>query len=149
MKKLLLAFVILTGVLVSCEESPEELFNKGVDAYQSEDYATALEYYQEAANQGHGRANLALGVMYEEGIGVQQSARRAFEYYYQANLCLDPMGAFKTGICYINGWGVPENEMMGVDFIVKAAEWGLELAKDYCDEHNIAYDHLKAAQNSI
>lgn len=146
---LFLIVMLISSVFMSCEESREELFDKGLSAYQSDDYATAVEYYQKAASQGHGKANLALGVMYEEGIGVEQSNRRAFEYYYEANLCLDPMGTFKTGLCYLNGWGVPENEMVGIDFIVKAAEWGLEVAKDFCDERNIAYDHLKAAQNSI
>lgn len=147
--KAILLLMLLMAAVVGCEESPEESFNKGVSAFNSGDYSTAIEYYQKAASQGHGKANLALGVMYEEGIGVQQSERRAFEYYYEANLCLDPMGTFKTGLCYLNGWGVPENEMMGIDFISKAAEWGLEIAKDFCDEHGIAYDHIKAAQNHI
>lgn len=141
--------LFLVTTLVSCEESCEEMFNKGVEAFQNCDYSTAVEYYQKAAKQGHGKANLALGIMYEEGIGVQQSERRAFEYYYEANLCLDPMGTFKTGLCYLNGWGVPEDEIMGISYISKAAEWGLEVAKDFCDEYDIAYNHLKAAQNSV
>lgn len=144
----IMLMLVLTA-LASCEESKEELFEMGLSAYQNGDYSTAVEYYQKAASQGHGKANLALGVMYEEGIGVERSNRRAFEYYYEANLCLDPMGTFKTGLCYLNGWGVPENEMVGIDFIVKAAEWGLKVAKDFCDERNIAYDHLKATQNRI
>lgn len=140
--------VLLAMFLCGCAESNEEIYEKGVSAFQSGDYALAVDCYQQSAKMGFGKAYLALGFMYEDGLGVEQSDRKAFEHFYEADLNREPLGTFKTGLCYLDGRGVPRNELMGIDFVSKAAEWGLDVAKDFCDSHGIPYDHLKAAQNS-
>ena len=47
-------------------------FNKGVAAYDSGDYATALREWRPLAEQGNADAQFNLGFMYDEGKGVLQ-----------------------------------------------------------------------------
>ena len=45
-------------------------FQKGLDAYQSGDYATALKEWEPLAEQGNADAQYNLGVMYYQGKGA-------------------------------------------------------------------------------
>ena len=56
-------------------------FNKGVDAYFSDDYATALRELRPLAEQGHAGAQSFLGWMYYEGKGVPQDDKTAVKWY--------------------------------------------------------------------
>jgi len=47
-------------------------FDKGVAAYQSGDYATALREWTPLAEQGYAEAQYNLGLMYRNGQGVLQ-----------------------------------------------------------------------------
>jgi TPR repeat protein len=47
-------------------------FDKGLDAAQAGDYATALREWTPLAEQGHASAQINLGFMYEKGYGVPQ-----------------------------------------------------------------------------
>jgi hypothetical protein len=56
-------------------------FQKGYDAYQSGDYATALREWQPLAEQGNADAQYELGWMYRSGKGVPQDYKTAFKWY--------------------------------------------------------------------
>ena len=58
------------------------LFGLGVEPLYT--YEKARRLYQLAAQQGEVSAMANSGVMYEHGEGVEQSYKRAFEYYEQA-----------------------------------------------------------------
>jgi len=45
-------------------------FQAGEDAYDREDYATALKEWRPLAEQGNADAQFNLGVMYEQGQGL-------------------------------------------------------------------------------
>ena len=60
--------VLLGSVGVSASAD----FEKGVAAYKSGDYATALREWTPLAKQGNARAQYNLGVMYANGDGVIQ-----------------------------------------------------------------------------
>ena len=55
-----------------CATSRGADFNKGLAAYQSGDYATALREWRPLAEQGHDYAQNLLGRLYQEGFGVPQ-----------------------------------------------------------------------------
>ena len=67
MKKLLVVilFFILGPNLSSAQD-----FDKGLEAAQSGDFATALKEWKPLALQGDARAQGNIGVMYENGDGV-------------------------------------------------------------------------------
>jgi hypothetical protein len=56
-------------------------FEDGLAAYQQGNYAEAVRWYRQAASQGHANAQLLLGVMYANGIGVPQDYVRAHMWW--------------------------------------------------------------------
>lgn len=53
-------------------------------AYQSGDYETAHEHYKALADDGDSYASLMLGLMYQQGLGVESNQARAHAYYGRA-----------------------------------------------------------------
>ena len=56
-------------------------FQKGADAYQRGDYATALKELTPLAKQGNIEVQTSLGFMYFEGKGVPQDYKAAVKWY--------------------------------------------------------------------
>ena len=56
-------------------------FQKGVTAYDSGDYASALREWTPLAKQGDAVAQYNLGVMYDNGQGVLQDDKTAVKWY--------------------------------------------------------------------
>ena len=56
-------------------------FQKGLDAYERDDYATALKEWTPLAKQGDAYAQFNLGWMYERGLGVPQVYNTAVKWY--------------------------------------------------------------------
>jgi len=57
---------------------------KGEEAYADGNYELAFSEFTKAAEQGDMNAQFNLGVMYEEGHGVEQSDLKAGEWYQLA-----------------------------------------------------------------
>ena len=73
MKKLTTTLCLtLTLLLGSVSMSWSADFQKGLNAYRSGDYATALREWTPIAEQGNALAQSNLGFMYEKGVGVLQ-----------------------------------------------------------------------------
>lgn len=53
-------------------------------AYRSGDYETARQHYEALAAQGDGYANLILGLMHQQGQGVETDPAKAHAYYERA-----------------------------------------------------------------
>lgn len=68
------------------EELPESevLFIKGSNAFEVEDYSTALDCFQKAANLNVSKAQVRLAHLYEHGLGVPQDIEQAIEWYKRA-----------------------------------------------------------------
>jgi uncharacterized protein len=50
----------------------------------TQDYQAALSWYRKAANQGHDKAQYMLGIMYENGYGVNMDDKIALTWYKKA-----------------------------------------------------------------
>ena len=57
----------------------EQLFDRGGQALEAEDYPTALDCFRQAAEGGHPEAQYELGRMYSRGDGVGRDRRRAWD----------------------------------------------------------------------
>ena len=77
MKKLL----VLSVFFVLAHSCLAQDINKGVEAYQAGDYATALKELKPYADQGNANAQLSLGVMYANGEGVLKDYAEALKWY--------------------------------------------------------------------
>ena len=81
MKRLLPILMGFALLLLSSTEGWTADFQKGMDAYKSGDYATAMSEWKSLAEQGDADAPYNLGLMYEEGKGVIQNYKTAVKWY--------------------------------------------------------------------
>ncbi len=58
------------------------------------DFSQAASLYHEAARQGYGAAQLNLGHLYKQGLGVNKSAERAFGWYVHAKIANNPWAEY-------------------------------------------------------
>ena len=94
----LTAFLCLTFavLLFSAGVSWSADFQKGITAYDSEDYATALREWTPLAKQGYADAQNALVFLYGNGKGVLQDYIRAYMWWNIAASSGDSKSASKN-----------------------------------------------------
>ena len=93
--------------------------------------AELAQKLEEAARSGDGEASYHLGMIYNNGIGVKQDAKRAFAHFNRAAEAGDPLGAYKVG-CYYAGQFqgiVAVDHEQALRHKLKAAEAGYQLAQ--------------------
>jgi hypothetical protein len=71
----------ITVLLGSVGVSWSADFQKGLTAYKSGDYSTALREWKPLAKQGNVSAQYNLGVMYDQGKGVSQDYKTAAKWF--------------------------------------------------------------------
>jgi len=84
-------------------------FQKGVAAFQSGDYATALREWTPLAEQGYASVQHNLGKIYDKGQGVPQDYKTAVKWYTLAAEQGYANAQFKLGLMYAQGTGIPVN----------------------------------------
>ena len=99
-------------------------FDKGQDAYEAGDYATALQEWRPLATEGDVFAQALLGLMYENGEGVLQDYAQAVTWYRKAAEQGQAEAQFRLGNGYGNGEGVLQDYAQAVTWYRKAAEQG-------------------------
>jgi TPR repeat protein len=145
------AFSIAAGTAARAD------FEAGWQAFQQGDFATAKAEWQPLAEQGNARAQFNLGVIYDEGRGVERSRAKAIEWWSKAadqnlavaqhNLAMmqidtpdgqpDIEGAVKwlerslytLGRIYADGVGVPEDDDKAFALLLAAGQGGLDRAQ--------------------
>lgn len=65
---------------------------------------------------------LALGSAYEKGIGVNQDANKAFQYFKKAASYGNATALGKLGLCYEQGTGVSKDLETAIDYYEQAVE---------------------------
>ena len=105
MKKLTLTFLIILFTLTSNVVWSAD-YNKGLTAYYSGDYATALREWKPLAEQGDASAQYNLGVMYDNGYGVPQDDKTAVKWYTLAAEQGHVDAQYSLGVMYYNGKGI-------------------------------------------
>ena len=81
-------------------------FQAGLDAFDRDDYATALKEWRPLAEQGDADAQFNLGVMYDKGQGVPQDDAQARDWYLLAADQGHALAQAKLGLVYREGRGV-------------------------------------------
>ena len=103
---------------------PSDDFQKGLDAYERGDYATALREWQPLAEQGYADAQSNLGWMYDNGQGVPQNDKTAVKWYTLAAEQGNASAQTNLGFMYRKGQGVHQNDKTAVKWYTLAAEQG-------------------------
>jgi TPR repeat protein len=118
----------LTAILLLASPVTAADFDKGVAAYNSGDYATAVREFRPLAEQGDASAQYNLGVMYENGRGVPQDYAAAVGWYRKAAEQGEAYAQYNLGVMYDNGRGVPQDYVHAHKWFNLAATSGNKIA---------------------
>ena len=104
-------------------------YEKGLAAYKSGDYATALRKFRPLAKQGLASAQSSLGWMYYGGQGVTQNDKTAVKWYRLAAEQGDAPAQYSLGVMYENGLGVPQDDKTALKWFTLSAKGKNEYAQ--------------------
>ena len=104
-------------------------FIDGRDAYQRKDYNEAVRLYRLSAEQGNAGAQYNLGLMYDNGKGIEQNYKEAMKWYQLAAGQGNSFGQNSVGGLYANGQGVLQDYKEAMKWFKLAADQGNEQAK--------------------
>ena len=82
-----------------------DAYLKGFQALDQKDYKTALYYLSMFAANGDARANYNLGIMYREGLGVDQYDIEALTHFIAAAEDGHMLGNYAVGLAFLRGRG--------------------------------------------
>ena len=104
-------------------------FNRGVEAYRSGDYVTAMNEWRPLAEQGNMVAQYTLGVIYDLGEGVSKDPKQAVKWYSLAAKQGYALAQYNLGIIYEIGEGVSQDHPEAAKWYRRAAGQGYALAQ--------------------
>lgn len=119
-------------------ETPEQLYQMGLDAENRKDYTTALDYYRRVADAGNPDGFFKLGWFYDNGCGVSQDYSTAHQWYKRAADMGNKAAMHNIGVLYFNGTGVNKNIVKGKEWYQRAVEHGNSFTM-YCIGKNYYY----------
>ena len=143
---LCLTIVVLFGS-VGCSNN----LQKGVSAYISGDYATALREWKPLAEQGNADAQYSLGLMYANGHGDLKDYKTAVKWWKLAAKQGYVDAQNNLGVMYANGYGVPKDYKTAVKWYRLAAKQGMIIAQNnlgfmYANGHGVPKDYKTAVK---
>ena len=100
------AALILVAMLGAVVAGPLDDAN---EALKRKDYANAVRLYRPLATKGDPSAQVNLGFMYDEGLGVPQDYAEAVKWYRRAADQGEPHGLSNLANMYRDGLGVPQD----------------------------------------
>ena len=128
MNKTLVTFLTIIFCLTSSIGWSAD-FQKGFNAYNKDDFATALREWTPLAEQGDVRAQYNLGQMYRRGDGVLQNYKTAVKWYRLSAKQGDARAQYNLGQMYRRGDGVLEDYKTAVKWYRLSAEQGFAIAQ--------------------
>jgi len=99
-------------------------YAKGREALARKDYQQAGIEFEAAAKDGNVQAMAALGLLYNEGLGVERDARRAFEWFEKAAEAGHVPSQGQLAGMYSTGQGTPKHDAKSLFWARRAAEGG-------------------------
>jgi uncharacterized protein len=111
----------------------------------------AFDKFTLGCERGDAGACSALGVMYEQGLAVEQDGKRAFALFDQACRAGNDGGCVNLGKAYVDGVGADFNSRRAVELFTLGCDNGdmrgcTELAALYAVGDGVSRDTTKAAQ---
>jgi len=91
------------------EISTADALKKGDEALHRKDYARALHWYRQAADQGVLEAQNNIGRLYANGWGVTQDYSEAMRWFRRAADQGYAGADYNVGLLYERGWGVAQD----------------------------------------
>ena len=131
MKNLLLLLTLLLSLQA-------DNFEKGLAAYDNEDFNTAVTYWIPLAKAGNIDAQTSMAMMYEDGDGVAQSSEKALYWYQKAATQGNIDSQLILAMSYCHGDGVDKD-------LNNCAKWA-KMAKDSGENVAILWNEFELAK---
>lgn len=103
-------------------------FEEGIAAYQANNIPLAFKEFSAAAEAGHANSQFNLGLMYEQGIGVDKDEKEAIVWYRKSAVQGNAFAQFNLAVLYENGRGTAVNFAQANEWYRKASLQGDPLA---------------------
>jgi TPR repeat protein len=111
-------------------DSSREARQRAEEALARKDYAEAMRWYREAADQGDPDAQTQMGVFYHNGLGVPRDYAEAMRWYRKAADQGFALAQRNIAILYRYGYGVAQDYAEAMRWNKKAAAQGDALAQN-------------------
>ncbi len=121
-KNCLLLAILMFSVLSVKGQSIEEVWIKAKALYDNENYQSAFPLMLKAAKNNHPRAQVHMGLMYENGQGRTVDHYKAVEWYKKAANQGHDWAEYNLGVMYSQGKGVKRDYSLAIYYYKKAAE---------------------------
>lgn len=129
MKNLIFTLILLISSLASAFTWADDL-SDGLEAYQLKKYDLARALLNPLAEQGEAEAQFHMGLLYQNGLGVNKSDEITFTYFRKAALQSHLVAQLSLGMMYkAEGGYLPQNYELAFYWIQQAAKKGLMEAK--------------------
>ncbi|GAA7539003.1 hypothetical protein JP0016_04610 [Helicobacter pylori] len=115
-------------------ETPEELVLLGIKSYEKQDFSKAKGYFEKACDLNNGGGCSNLGVLYQNGEGVEKNLIKAAYLYSRACELKGSDGCGALGVLYYNGDGVKQDSKKAVALFEKACKLGYKKACEMLKE---------------
>jgi TPR repeat protein len=89
-----------------------------------------ISLLQKAKQLGSVDAEVQLGIIYHEGLIVEQEHKTAFNHFYNAANKGYPIGQYYLAVCYLHGKGIKYNDEQAVNWMKKSADQEDACAQD-------------------
>lgn len=116
------------SVLV-CSSISAAGYDEGAQAFASGDYTTALTELTTSSEAGDARAQVLLGSMYRQGLGVAADLAQAARWFRSAADQGLPQAQYSLGTLYRKGIGVQRDAAEAAKWYRKAADQNLTAAQ--------------------
>lgn len=107
-------FVVLCVLMGAVTAAGAETFGKGLDAFNSGDYAAAYAIWLPLAEHGDANSQSALAYLFHEGEGTRQDSKAAAKWYYRAALQGEPTAQSFLCQMHLNGDGVQRDLVLAL-----------------------------------
>ncbi len=115
---------VIIILLVNTNPAISQSYDKGLDAAKTGDYNTAIDIFLPLAETNNALAQEMLGLIYEQGLGVQKDYAKAFKWTQLAAQQGLPDAQNRLGGLHLRGLGVPENRSKAMKWYELASKQG-------------------------
>lgn len=99
---------------------------KGYAEFKMGHYDNARAIWEALDNKGNGQAGFNLGILYEDGLGVEQDHQKAIEHYEKAAIAGSGKAQYRLGLLYSAGIKIQKDDTKADKWLAAAAAQGDE-----------------------